>query len=503
MMEKRNNNRKRNITRSIKAMVLAFLCLLLQTVPMRVYAAEGQNTTAVVLDDAMQGVIQIVVMYVDDDGGEHLLQGGSGFLIGDEDEALYVVTAKEVTTISEEQQQKLRKTYALEEDESLSFQTKVVANRDVLVTAQLIAESEEMDFSVWKLSQPLYDRKPLVLCAINRGVYAGKQAWVAGFSKATELTGTAAEKSSMTLIGDDKEKGIGYLHHNMTPVSGIVGGPVLNTEGEVIGLFQNKTASNGYYSLQISEVIAVLITLGIPYTTASEVMASQGGFINAITVFFHGLPQWAIVLLIEAAVCLIVLIVFFIKCKFLPRHKEKKQKKEAEFIVTEPAPVFDESATPARTDYRQLVQQTGQTATTTISSKAAVSREETKMTQNQYGGTTVFVPEQEQAASGNAFLVRKRTGERIEIKGAEFVIGKDPSQTDYYITGNSAISRVHAVIICKGKQYDVADKNATNGTFVNDVKVSAYQRMQLHEGDVLRLADEDLEFHLGKAGAGL
>lgn len=485
-----------------KTILYIIIFALLLSISVHTNAAEEQSTLTGTLYN-VQGVLQVVTMYVDKDGREHLLQGGSGFLIGDEEEALYMITAKEVTTISEEKQEKLKKTYDLKKDDTLSFQVKAVVNRDIMVAAQLIAESEEMDFSVWRLSQPLYNRKPLVLCDMNSDSYAGKQVWVAGFSNAIVLTGTEAEKINITLIGDDKEKGLCYLHHDMEPVSDMVGGPILDLDGQVIGIFQSKEASTGYYALQISEVISVLDTLGIPYTTTSEVMALQGGIMNKITVFLHGLPQWTIVLIIEAVVCLVVLIVLFIKYRLMPRHREKKKQKEAEFTVTEPAPVFDDRSTLTQPDYRQLVQQTGQSVTTMIKSPDTVKRETTQTIQNQYGGTTVLVPEKMQQTYGNAYLVRKRTGERIEIKGTEFVIGKDPSQTDYYITGNSAISRVHAVIICKECRYDVADKNATNGTFVNDVRVSAYQRMQLHEGDVLRLADENLEFHMGKAGTEL
>ena len=92
------------------------------------------------------------------------------------------------------------------------------------------------------------------------------------------------------------------------------------------------------------------------------------------------------------------------------------------------------------------------------------------------------------------YLIRCKTGEKIQIVQNEFVLGKDPSQTDYCVSGNSAISRAHAVIIFNGKNAGVTDKNATNGTFVNGMRVAPFQQTPLKEGDILRLADEEFKF---------
>ena len=106
--------------------------------------------------------------------------------------------------------------------------------------------------------------------------------------------------------------------------------------------------------------------------------------------------------------------------------------------------------------------------------------------------TVVLCQEEKQ----QAYLIRKKTGEKITITKKEFVLGKDPSQTNYCLTGNSAISRAHAVILQEETEYAVSDKNATNGTFVNGVKVAAFQKTTLKDQDTIRLADEDFEFRI-------
>ena len=62
------------------------------------------------------------------------------------------------------------------------------------------------------------------------------------------------------------------------------------------------------------------------------------------------------------------------------------------------------------------------------------------------GGTTVLIAP---ARVPTPTLVRKATGERVEITKQTFTIGIE-SNVDYRITGNSAISRNHAKIIVRG-----------------------------------------------------
>ena len=43
----------------------------------------------------------------------------------------------------------------------------------------------------------------------------------------------------------------------------------------------------------------------------------------------------------------------------------------------------------------------------------------------------------------------------------------------------------------------VADMNSTNYTFINGVKVNPGEEKPLSDNDLLRLSDEEFEFHLG------
>lgn len=512
-------------------------------------------------------VLQLVVMYTDKDGVEHPVQGGSGFLIGDKkSEASYIITAKEVTSVSEEISEQVIKLYAKDKEISeLKYTIKAVIRRDVMIDAQIVVESDEMGISIWKLSQPLYDRQPLVLCDDDLTDIMGQDVSVFGFPTAPSFEAESVYytmndviSQNGTFIGDGIENNVKYLYHNIVPSQGLIGGPILNSDGNVVAVFQSKQAQNGYYSLAISEIIPVLEALGIPYNTTGKIAAELQAELNAMVhkeelqeliteaealdskiytvnsfnalletvtaaqeinnnsgatqeevdvavdnlkLSMKGLeekiPIWIIVVVLALILLVVSLIVVIILMKTKPKRDEKKRKKLEEMTVTEAAPVFGEQKV-QKEDYKKLVTQNMQCFEERKENKPISQYEG-------YGETTVFQQDDADSMelySGNtgqrAYLIRKRTCEKIIISEDEFVLGKDASQTDYCINGNSAISRAHAVIICKNSEYDVSDKNATNGTFVNNVKVAPFQKAVLKDGDILRLADENFEFRISE-----
>lgn len=95
-----------------------------------------------------------------------------------------------------------------------------------------------------------------------------------------------------------------------------------------------------------------------------------------------------------------------------------------------------------------------------------------------------------------AVLRRLRNRETTVIENGELVIGKDRNSVDYCISDNSTISRVHAKIIRREKQYFIKDNNSMNHTYVNDRQVLGGQEVMIENGDRIRLSDEEFIFSL-------
>ena len=121
--------------------------------------------------------------------------------------------------------------------------------------------------------------------------------------------------------------------------------------------------------------------------------------------------------------------------------------------------------------------------------------EETGLLTTVEAGTTLLTDEAPQPAKiSYPELQRSRTGEKILVNKPVFRLGKERSYVDYFISNNNAISRSHADIITRGSCYFVIDLNSTNGTFINDEPVAVKKETELHDGDTLRLANEDFVF---------
>lgn len=93
-----------------------------------------------------------------------------------------------------------------------------------------------------------------------------------------------------------------------------------------------------------------------------------------------------------------------------------------------------------------------------------------------------------------ACLVRKKTGEKIIIRGEVFRLGKEPAYVDYCIKNNPAVSRSHADILLKSQGYVMVDNNSLNHTYVNGIQLAPKEQTVLTDGSLIALADEEFEF---------
>lgn len=112
------------------------------------------------------------------------------------------------------------------------------------------------------------------------------------------------------------------------------------------------------------------------------------------------------------------------------------------------------------------------------------------------GEETTLLTEENSPAFRYPSVTRVRSGENISINKPVFRIGKERSYVDYFVADNSAVSRSHADIISRGGGYYIKDLNSKNGSFVNEQRLMPNWETEIHDGDALRLADENFIFRL-------
>ena len=190
-----------------------------------------------------------------------------------------------------------------------------------------------------------------------------------------------------------------------------------------------------------------------------------------------GMMLWII---IGAAVVIIVVIVVILVV--LSGNKKKKEEMERERMMRQRAEEQRRTAPAPKAEARSYnpVQE------------PSAGAGETSVLGEGRGETTVLGA----SAQSAAYMIRKKTNERVVLSAPSFTIGKERSRVNYCISDNTSVSRCHARISRKGSQYFVADMNSTNFTFVNGVKVAPGQEVALKDNDTVRFADEDFEFHM-------
>lgn len=89
-----------------------------------------------------------------------------------------------------------------------------------------------------------------------------------------------------------------------------------------------------------------------------------------------------------------------------------------------------------------------------------------------------------------------KNGEKIFINKNMFFIGKADKGDipNDYIIRNSAVSRNHAYLQLTEGGASITDNNSSNGTFVNGQRIPALAVVELKNGDVVRLANEEYVF---------
>lgn len=487
-------NGKNKVLERILSMV--FACLLFAGSIMPAYASDTANLNDLSsLKQKCNSVFEVNLAYVDAQGEAHVVKSGAGFLIGNGEEASYVLTSSENIDVNEELRTLTIHEYDLAQDAEIQFIPKLVVKSDVVIDAEIVVSSEEMGFAVLKLKQPIYGREALYFAAQPQDVQAMD----------TVYSIWSPDKAIEGQVFKWLEEGeTAALWHNAVSNGHGSGNPLIDQYGNVIGV-NTKMLETGYVeTVSITEVMAVLDVFGVPYTIAGEVepgtfteqvesldgqretsAGQQEVFGQQDTVleteqltplFWVGIG--IVVLLLVGIVLLICRIAAADKKKEKDvsdnrKNKEKRQEKKD----TEQAPAF----TPSFSPYNQQVPFSDET--TVLGMSGPMDMEATTV----LSGTL-------KREESKGYLVREKTGERISLGKSLFVIGTDGLRVDYCIKDNKSVSRVHAQIRQINGEITLENLHATNGTYLNGVKLQDAEVKILHQGDSIRLANEGFQF---------
>lgn len=262
--------------------------------PASVLAKEAENEEAssvLGLEEVKDSVVQVVLEYTDEQGNSYILKSGSGFLINTN----MVLTDYGLLSLTEEEKEKakeylgtvLKKPVSFdgaEGTQKISCQIGVVMYRDVVIRAELNnCSSKEMSLGILNLSEPM-NRSRAVLGDSDR-IGTGSPLYVLGYKNAAVMQ--PEEKQEPLSYRDLKvtegimkgivdQPGGEYLGHSAKIKRGAAGGPLVDQEGNVLGLnLSGRTEEGNYVSLCVNEIRQLLDSCEITYQESNLASVSQ------------------------------------------------------------------------------------------------------------------------------------------------------------------------------------------------------------------------------------
>lgn len=479
----------------VLAMVICMaVSLLLPT------TALAANTA---VNDAKNGVVQVCVTYTDDEGNIEIVRIGTGFLINDNT----VLTCHHVVNLPEEKMNELVAKYGKTVPEIQSrLKIAITVSRDVTIDATVINSSATMDFAILRLSTSLQGKKPLAIRS-SETVEQTEHVFAIGFpsvsSESQSFNTYTSEDATIAEGVVNKNsayfsENVKYLQTSCELDKGNSGGPMVDENGNVVGLcagYLDAAASKVYFAVGIDQVTEVLNALGIPYTPATsqpvvepttepttEPTEEEPVATTAPTLPLPTIPDefddndpvqpknnMGLILIIAAvAVAVVVIIVVVVVA-----GGKKKKPVAPPMPPAPPAPPM-----PSRGGFEPAPTTPIQGVGETTVLNAGAAGETTVLSRNVNGGT----------------LIRKRTGETVNVNQESFVIGRERKDVNYCIADNTAVSRIHAKLIVRNGVTYLTSMTDKNGTFVNNTKVMRNQEVALKNGDHITLANEELEY---------
>lgn len=531
-------------TGRILAVVIALCMMIMMALPVM---AEGESTLTAT-DDPRDSVMLISLGYEDDAGNFYDYKWGTCFLINDE----YVLTNKHVVTMDSDEFAEFKEIFNVPDlaQNDNHIKLYLYVNRDMRVNATMheSVNSDDMDFAAIKLSEKIYDRKPVALgdsdqIATRDVVYAmgypSDSISNKEYNTKDDVSTVDGTISKVTVTGS-----VDIIEHTAPLNVGNSGGPLLDANNNVIGI-NAYIAGKKNYSIQINAIKKGLDTFGIPYVDGSGTVPAEnviegeveeevtdnsailaelqsvideakaietGGYTEdsvailddcigaAETVLtkgeeateaeittatddlndaINGLeeksgPNMVLIGGIIAAVIIVIIIIIVVAASSSKKKKAAAKTPAGYPNGNIPGPAVTPIPGPAPTP---VSVPEGAGETTLLDAGA--------------GETTLLG-----GGTSGAYLIRKKNGEKIVINLNNFKIGKERRRVNYCVADNTTVSRLHCEIVKKGSDYYVVDQGSANYTYVNGVQLSPNKETLLSDQSVLKLSDEEFEFHL-------
>lgn len=504
--------RSRRLASIFMALVLS-LCMVFSTVAQ----TAAVTTASEKVDEVKNSILQVVMTYQADNSDKVVWSSGTCFLIN----STTAISCAHIfdPSINPDLAAMLVEAYG----PTHTFDTKyvktyqILVNGGVPVNASLKKINTKADYSILKLEENV--ERPTVTLGhsgdlkITQQIYTlGFPSTVADLQDSRTFTTDQVTITGSTISNISTTNGVDYITHNANISNGNSGGPLVDEQGNVVGINLYKTEDDYFLAAAMDQVVALLDDLGIEYkrsngSTPVQTTTASAGDTEETTVKATEAPTTVasattepatdteqsgdmtkMIIIIAIAVLAVIIIVVVIIIIVMNSKKKNGPKPPQGGATVTPGPGPQGGAPrPSQPPYGGQSYNRPAAPTPTVPSNEGAG--ETSVLNDGAGETTVLGNQ-----SAGYTMIRKRNNEKISINKPEFLIGKERRRVDYCISDNNSISRAHAKIKVRAGRCYIADLGSTNCTYVNGVKLSPNQEVILSKGDKIKISDEEFEF---------
>lgn len=512
---------KIRISRRILSIIMA--CVLSVCL---VFAVTTNASAETVANDKVNAVknsvLQVRMIYQPDNAEGSIVSSGSCFLIN----STTAISCAHIFSLDDEFEDYAKTVFGASHkvSEKNIKGYEVLVNGGVPVNVTLRKVNTNADYSILKIDETI--ARPTVTLGQSGSLNTTQEIYTLGYpttltskqnSKVYSIDMVTVTRSTITNLSNSN--GVDIINHDAVMTDGNSGGPLVDTDGNVIGV--NLLKEGSYYDAAgIDQIVALLDDLDIEYTranssstqptettTTEETEPETKQTLNSITdpepteaptskQESEPLDMTKLIIIIAIAVLIIVVIVVVVL--ILMSNKKKSSEKIPSQTGGSGSTIMPGPGVPPvggqRSSYgnHQSYNQSYNRPVTPGPSATVPSNEgsgDTSVLNDGAGETTVL----NNQLTGFT-IIRKRNNEKININKPEFLIGKERRRVDYCISDNNSVSRTHAKIKVRAGRCYISDLNSTNCTYVNGSKLSPNQEIILSKGDQIKISDEEFEF---------
>lgn len=483
--------------------------------------------------EAQKGIVQINCVYNDDSGSSHIIKGCTGFVVGTMGEdkgSKHILTCKSAIIPDTATKKAALRSFGVKKaelnDKMKNISYEVVVTQDMTVSATIFNESEKLDLIVFNVSDSLANKIPLSIYTSDDdttaelpykemdAVHALGLPDAITYDKPAYYGKKDIGISSGIITNLVNDEGTYSIAHTAIVGDNNCGGPLVNDEGNVIGMNVAKRYGQAYEAIDSTELVDVLESFGIGFNKLSPENMGREEAVEEVSVEASTIastetddkdvppvkpvPIGLIIALVIVSILLIAALVAVGVMVYLQskpktpeeaakRAEEKAKKKEEKAKIKSRSQELAKPFSPVVNPMANINQSGG------------TGMETNALSAGSDGGTTLLsngpaISQPQGAAINGGTLIRKKTGDNIIICKPVTTIGKDSLHVDYCIRDNSAISRIHASVKVSAQGVFIEDRNSTNGTFVNGVRLGNNETKLLSKGDIIRLGNEEFEY---------